>query len=63
MSGNVSEWTISGSDPLFHVMGGSYESDREHCDFELHEIHHANMKVGKTGLQLVYYPKTNSSEK
>ena len=63
MSGNVSEWTISGSDPLFYVMGGSYESDQEHCDFELHEIYHANMKVGETGLRLVYYHKTNNSEK
>ncbi len=44
-------------------MGGSYESDREHCDFELHEIYHANMKVGETGLRLVYYPKTNSPDK
>lgn len=63
LSGNVSEWTISGSDPLFYVMGGSYASDQEHCDFELHEIYHANMKVGETGLRLVYYPKTNDSKK
>ena len=63
MLGNVSEWTISGSDPLFYMMGGSYASDQEHCDFELHEIYHANMKVGETGLRLVYYPKMNSSEK
>ena len=63
MLGNVSEWTISGSDPLFYVMGGSYESDREHCVFEIHEIYHANMKVGETGLRLVYYPKTKSPDK
>lgn len=64
MNGNIyTEWTISGSDPLFYVMGGSYTSDQEHCDLELHEIYHANMKVRETGLRLVYYPKTNSPEK
>lgn len=62
MLGNVSEWTISGSDPLFFVMGGSYESDREDINLDIYEIFHANIKTGETGLRLVYYPKTNNSK-
>ena len=54
--GNVSEWTISGSDPLFFVMGGSYESDGKQCDLDTREIDHANVKTESLGLRLVCYP-------
>lgn len=57
MTGNVSEWTISGSDPLFFVMGGSYETEKEGFNIDSHEVNHANIKMGSTGLRLVYYPK------
>lgn len=55
--GNVSEWTISGSDPLFVVAGGGYESDKSSCGIESHEFDHAHIKTGATGLRLVCYPK------
>lgn len=57
--GNVSEWTISGSDPLFFVMGGSYETAKECCKIDAHDTYHAKIKMGSTGLRLVYYPKEN----
>lgn len=57
MVGNVSEWTISGSDPLFFVMGGSYETEKEDFKIDAHVVNHANIKMGSTGLRLVCYPK------
>lgn len=57
MIGNVAEWTISGSDPLFFVMGGSYESEEERCVPDVREVNHASIKTGSVGLRLVYYPK------
>ena len=57
MIGNVSEWTISGSDPLFFVVGGSYETEKESLSIDAHEVDHANIKMGSLGLRLVYYPK------
>lgn len=57
MVGNVSEWTISGSDPLFFVMGGSYETEKKNCKIDAHNVYHANIKMGSTGLRLVYYPE------
>lgn len=57
MVGNVSEWTISGSDPLFFVMGGNYETEKENCKIDAHDVFHANIKMGSTGLRLVCYPK------
>lgn len=57
MVGNVSEWTISGSDPLFFVMGGNYENEKENCKIDAHDVFHANIKMGSTGLRLVCYPK------
>ena len=59
MIGNVKEWTISGSDPLFYVAGGSYDSDREHCRIDPKEIYHAHIKDSSTGLRLVYYPSSD----
>lgn len=56
MVGNVSEWTISGSDPLFFVMGGSYETEKKSCKIDAHDVYHANIKMGSTGLRLVCYP-------
>lgn len=63
MTGNVAEWSISGSDPLFHVMGGSYDSYNEHCRIDIRELDHANVKMGALGLRLVYYPKVNKYSK
>lgn len=57
MVGNVSEWTISGSDPLFFVMGGSYETEKENYKIDTHVVNHANIKMGSTGLRLVCYPE------
>lgn len=57
MVGNVSEWTISGSDPLFFVMGGSYETEKDGFKMDAHVVNHANIKMGSTGLRLVCYPK------
>lgn len=54
MIGNVSEWTISGSDPLFFVMGGSYETENRKID--ACDVNHANIKMGSMGLRLVCYP-------
>lgn len=56
MLGNVSEWTISGSDPLFIVAGGSYETEKERCNDELREFDHCNVKTSSLGLRLVLYP-------
>lgn len=57
MVGNVAEWTISGSDPMFFVMGGSYQTERKGFDMDEHELFHANIKDGFLGLRLVCYPK------
>lgn len=57
MVGNVSEWTISGSDPLFFVMGCSYETEKENCKIDARDVYHANIKMGSTGLRLVCYPE------
>ncbi len=56
MLGNVSEWTISGSDPLFIVAGGSYETEKDKCNDELREFDHCNVKTASLGLRLVMYP-------
>lgn len=55
MTGNVAEWSISGSDPLFHVMGASYESDEEHCKFDMRELDHANVKTSSLGMRLILH--------
>ena len=57
MVGNVSEWTISGSNPLFFVMGGSYETENKNCKIDTHDVYHANIKMGSTGLRLVCFPE------
>lgn len=59
MIGNVSEWTISGSDPLFFVVGGSYETEKESCKIDAYDVYHAYIKMESTGLRLVYYPKVS----
>lgn len=56
--GNVSEWTVSGSDPLFFVVGGSYETEKGNCKIDAHEVYHANTKMKSTGLRLVWYPES-----
>lgn len=56
MLGNVAEWTISGSDPLFIVAGGSYESDKGGCNPDIREFDHAKVKAGNLGFRLVCYP-------
>ena len=54
--GNVSEWTVSGSDPLFFVVGGSYETEKQNCKIEAYDIIHANVKMGSTGFRLLCFP-------
>lgn len=56
MLGNVAEWTISGSDPLFIVAGGSYETEKDNCNDAHREFDHANVKAGNLGFRLVCYP-------
>lgn len=57
MLGNVAEWTVSGSDPLFIVAGGSYEAEKEYCNDEHREFDHGKVKSGNLGLRLVCYPE------
>lgn len=59
MLGNVTEWTISGSDPLFIVAGGSYESEKDKCNDEHREFDHCNVKTSSLGLRLVLYPQSS----
>lgn len=46
MLGNVAEWTISGSDPLFIVAGGSYETEKDKCNDKHRELYHGTVKGG-----------------
>lgn len=59
MLGNVTEWTISGSDPLFIVVGGSYDTEKGKCNDELREFDHCNVKSASLGLRLVLYPESS----
>ncbi len=56
MLGNVAEWTISGSDPLFIVAGGSHETEKDKCNDINREFYHCYIKAGSLGLRLVLYP-------
>jgi len=56
MIGNVAEWTISGSDPLFVVAGGSFDNEMEQIDADYREFDHAKVKGGTIGFRLVSYP-------
>ncbi len=55
MIGNVAEWTISGSDPLFVVAGGSYDTEKDKCNDINREFDHCNIKRGDLGFRLVLY--------
>lgn len=57
MVGNVSEWTVSGPDPIFFVMGGSFETEKENCKIDACDFYHADIQVASTGLRLVWYPE------
>lgn len=61
MIGNIAEWTISGSDPLFIVAGGSFDDEMELIDADFREFDHGRVKVETIGLRLVSYP-VNSKE-
>lgn len=56
MIGNVAEWTLSGSDPLFIVAGGSFDDEMDQIDADFHEFDHGEVKVSTIGLRLVSYP-------
>jgi len=56
MIGNVTEWTMSGSDPLFIVAGGSFDNEMEHVDADFREFYHGKIKTGTLGFRLVSYP-------
>lgn len=56
MEGNVAEWTLSGSDPLFFAAGGSYDSMAERCHADSHGVNHAEIQMSTLGLRLVYVP-------
>lgn len=58
MIGNVSEWTLSGSDPLFFVVVGSYETEKECLRIDGYDIDHASVKMESIGLRLVCFLKT-----
>ncbi len=57
MIGNVAEWTISGSDPLYHVVGGDYDSGNQECIVDKSEFFHGGIKGGYLGLRLAYIPE------
>ncbi len=57
MLGNVAEWTVSGSAPLFIVAGGSYETENQYCNDEHREFDHGKVKSGNLGLRLICYPE------
>lgn len=57
MFGNVSEWTTSGSDPLFFVAGGSYETAPDALHPDALDVYHAEIRSASTGLRLVFYPE------
>lgn len=57
MIGNVAEWTISGSDPLYHVVGGHYDSGNQECMADKSEFFHGGIKGGYLGLRLAYIPE------
>lgn len=61
MLGNVAEWTLSGSDPLFIAAGGSYESERDMCADDVREFDHCNVKSGSLGFRLVLYPSKSKN--
>lgn len=58
MIGNVAEWTISGSDPLYHVVGGHYDSDIQECLNVESVFYQGNIKCCNTGLRLAYIPES-----
>lgn len=63
MLGNVSEWTTSGSDPLFIVAGGSINDEMEEMevpDVDYHEYDHGKVKTSTIGLRLVSYPANSA---
>lgn len=57
--GNVAEWTISGSDPLFIVAGGSFGDEMVQFDADSHEYDHGMVKKGSIGFRLVSYPSNS----
>lgn len=59
MLGNVGEWTISGSEPLFIVAGGSYGTEKGKCNDEIWELDYFNVKTGALGFRLVMYPESS----
>lgn len=61
MYGNVAEWTLSGSDPLFIVAGGSFDDVMDKVDADYREFDHAKVKISTIGFRLVLYPP-NSKE-
>ncbi len=52
MFGNVAEWTLSGSDPLFIIAGGSFEDEPESINADAREFVHGRIKEGTLGLRL-----------
>lgn len=56
MTGNVGEWTTSGSDPFFVIAGGSYETERNGYRMEHYDIDHGEAPLEAVGLRLVYAP-------
>lgn len=61
MLGNVSEWTLSGSDPLFIVAGGSFNDEPENLNADYRGFYHGKVKTSTNGFRLVFYP-TNSKK-
>lgn len=55
MFGNVAEWTLSGSDPLFIVAGGSFDDEMEKVDADYQEFDHGEVKMATIGFRLVLY--------
>ncbi|MGM9817246.1 MAG: formylglycine-generating enzyme family protein [Lepagella sp.] len=52
MLGNVAEWTMTGSDPLFLEVGGDYKTEKGMCNSDANLYDHCNVAVSTLGLRL-----------
>lgn len=59
MLGNVAEWTVSGSDPLFIVAGGSHADDSDKMTGEIHEYDFYSVTMETIGMRLASHPEKN----
>ena len=63
MFGTVEEWTLSGADPLFMVVGGSFEDEMDGFDADSPDYAHESVATGTIGLRLVSFPENSGGDK